>query len=75
MNDRVVRIRWNDAGRRSRKNHLRYFPRSDVAQVFRHLLISQLRCGSNTVVLENALKLFQKKWRQEQNVLRRIDDE
>ena len=59
MNDRVVvRIRWNDARRRSRKNNLRYFSCPDVAEVFRHLVISQLCCGSNAVVFENALKLF-----------------
>jgi len=71
VNDRVVvRICWNDAGRRSWKNDLRYFSSSDVAEVFRNLFISQLCRGSNAVISKNALKLLQKKWREEQNVLR-----
>jgi hypothetical protein len=59
----VVRIRWNDAWRRPWEDDLRYGRCSDVAEVFGHLFISQLCCGSNAVVFENALKLFQKKWR------------
>ena len=59
----VVRIRWDDAGCRPGEDDLRHGSRTDIAEVLAHLFISQLCCGSNSAVFENALKLFQKKWR------------
>ena len=70
MNHRiVVGVRRHDAGRRSWKDDLRYFPRAQVAKVLGYLLIIQLHHGPNAIIREHPLQLHQKEWGEKQDML------
>ena len=76
MNHRiVVGVRRHDAGRRSWKDDLRYFPRAQVAEVLGYLLIIQPYHGPNAIIRERPLQFHQKEWGEKQDMLRRTYDD
>ena len=76
MNHRIIiGVRWHDAGRRSWKNDLRYFLRTQVAEVLGYLLIIQPCHGPNAIIREHPLQFHQKEWGEKQDMLRRIYDD
>jgi len=71
----IVRVRHDDSRRRPGKDHLADLLRSEVAQILRDFVFAQSRDLADTVVGEHAFQFLEEKWREQQSVPRRPDDE